>query len=196
MTEYNSTLSELLRLGFIQDYSWYPEALVSEIMVKWVLTRVDEIQPGDVLLISNTDLSLETIQTIKAQGGTAILAIGDIPADLISETLQVPIISIRSPDSLRKIHRDLLNILLNQRVYFLEKGVRVHSQLTKLTAEGDGLAGLTRAISELSGRGVVVQDKRLGILAEYPSSSLLSVWEDVLELIVKQDNFPLTPHEA
>lgn len=190
MNEHTSTLNEILRLSFTQNYTWCSEIPTSVIRVNWVVTRIEDFEQGDVLLISGTDLEAKTLEKAQLKGGAAVIIVGDLPADAATFPPDFPVVSIHTSDNLRKVHRDLLNILLNQRVYFLEKGVQIHAQLSKLTAEGEGLAGLTRAISDLSGRGVLVQDKRLGILAEYPSSALLSIWEEVLVMLVEKTSLP------
>jgi purine catabolism regulator len=57
-----------------------------------------------------------------------------------------------------------------------------------MAAEGEGLQGLARAMADISGCGIVVQDKRLHILADHPSSALLTIWEDVLHQVTSVDS--------
>ena len=45
-------------------------------------------------------------------------------------------------------------------------------------------------MSELSGCGVVVQDKRLEIIAAYPTTNLLSIWDEVLVYLGDKSNLP------
>jgi sugar diacid utilization regulator len=45
-------------------------------------------------------------------------------------------------------------------------------------------------MAEISGRGVLVQDKRLGLLAHQPSSALASLWEELLEQLCKPESLP------
>jgi purine catabolism regulator len=45
-------------------------------------------------------------------------------------------------------------------------------------------------MSEQSGRGVLVQDKRLGLLAGYAPASLLAIWEDVLDQFSQKSYLP------
>jgi purine catabolism regulator len=89
----------------------------------------------------------------------------------------------------------LLTILINQRSYLMERGVRIHAQLSQLEAEGVGLNGLAQAMSEISGRGVLVQDKRLQLLSESPSSTLFSIWMDVLSHLSVKKNLPEILHD-
>jgi purine catabolism regulator len=84
----------------------------------------------------------------------------------------------------------MVNILVNQRAYLMERGVRIHTQLSKVAAEGEGLAGLVRAMADLSGRGVLVQDKRLLVLAEHTPTSLAAIWKDVLNQLGDSTTLP------
>src|SRR5512136_3120122 len=84
----------------------------------------------------------------------------------------------------------LLTLLINERAALMERGVRIHAQLSQLAAEGEGLAGLARAIASLAGRGVAIQDKRLRGLADQPSLGLQQVWEEVLKRLGTVDNLP------
>jgi purine catabolism regulator len=88
---------------------------------------------------------------------------------------------VRDQTNVRSAQQVLLTILINQRAALMERGVRIHTQFSQLAAEGGGLRGIVRAMAEISGRGVLVHDKRLEILTQQPSSTLLSTWEDILE---------------
>jgi PucR family transcriptional regulator, purine catabolism regulatory protein len=71
-------------------------------------------------------------------------------------------------------------VLINQRAALMERGARIHAQLAQLEAEGKGLGGMVKAMSEIAGRGILIQDKRGWILAQHPSSSLSSIWKNIL----------------
>jgi purine catabolism regulator len=180
MNEPTSTLNELLRLGYPKKYAWLSDQPASDIQVGWVVSKVGDVGRGDLLVLSGVDLKPEVIRQIRVNGGVAIILTGVIPPVKSMNSNNFPVIHISGEDHLRDVQRTFLNILVNQRAYLMERGVRIHTQLSKIAADGEGLAGLTRSMSELSGRGILIQDKRLGILAEFPSSSLASIWEDVL----------------
>jgi purine catabolism regulator len=77
----------------------------------------------------------------------------------------------------------------------MERGVRIHARLSQLTAEGQGLDGLARAMAELSGRGILVQDKRLGVLADSPNEAVLEVWDGVLQHLMDAEHLPTSLHD-
>jgi hypothetical protein len=51
-----------------------------------------------------------------------------------------------------------------------ERRARIYAQLSQLEAEGKGLRGLVKAMADISGKGLLVQDKRGRILEECTSS--------------------------
>ena len=158
--------------------------------MQWVALSIDDIGEGDVLLISGTELSPKDVDQTWKRGGVAVIIVGDSPPSMSNLPSEFPVVSIPAKDNIRDIYRTMLTILINQRAHMMERGVRIHAQLSQIAAEGDGLNVLARAMFDLSGRGIVIQDKRLGILADFPSSSLHSIWEDLLVDLLEKENIP------
>jgi len=162
------SLQQLLRLSFANATQWVLAPPKDDVPIRWVVLSLDEIEPGDVLLIPGFELNPEILEYTSKRGGAAVISWQDI----------------------RTIYRTLITLLVNQRAYLMERGVRIHAQLSQLEAEGAGITGLVIAMSEISGRGVLVQDKRLRILAECSSSTLHSIWDDILDHLINPDNLP------
>ncbi len=91
---------------------------------------------------------------------------------------------------LRDAQQVLLTILVSQRAALMERGVRIHTQLSQLAAQGEGLESLASAMSDLSSRGILVQDKRLVVLAHQPSPALAGIWEHILEQLCDPGSLP------
>lgn len=188
MATYSTNLQDLLRLAFEGSLTWLagdPRAAQS---VNWVALPTEDPQPGDILLLPAEQLKEGALlQAYKHQVaavlvlGEASLPAGSIPADLI-------VVALPGQKEVRTAHRMLLTILISQRAALMERGVRIHAQLSQLAAEGQGLVGLARAMADMSGRGILIQDKRLQILADCPSSALLGIWEDVLSQVTSLDS--------
>lgn len=184
------TLQQLLRLSFANAATWITERPKDHISIRWVVVSLAEVTPGDVLLIPGGKLAPEKVEQTSNQGGVAVISWGppiQLDAALPSE---IPVAAISSEQDIRTVHRTLLTILVNQRAYLMERGVRIHAQLSQLEAEGQGIPGLALAMSEISGRGVLIQDKRLRILAECASSTLNSIWDDITEHLTGTENLP------
>jgi len=191
VTAKNLGLKDLLRLAFSEPVNWLCGEKQSAAPVNWVAASIEELQPGELLLANLDSCPPELFDQASQQGALAVLLVGPgvvqpapICADLI--VLAVPDLTV----SVRQLQRLMLSILINQRSAMVERGVRIHGRLLQLAAEGEGLEALARAMAEISGRGVLIQDKRGKILAQHTSSTLLTIWEDVVAQLNGLDSLP------
>jgi len=189
------TLQQLLRLGYADSAIRLSDPSEKDIPVQWVVLSWEEVSPGDILLISASDYAPKLATQTRKRGGGAILLWGEATLEKSASQSKIPVVSIPDEQDLQANYRMLLTILINQRAYLMERGVRIHAQLSQLEAEGRGLTDLVQAMSEISGRGVLVQDKRLQLLAEAPSSTLFSIWIDVLSHLSIKENLPDVLHD-
>lgn len=175
------SLKSVLRLSLSEPVTWLNGVDHDSQAVQWVSTSIADAQPGDILLLPASRLDAEIVSRAQKQKLVALLLIGE--PRLSPEITLGDLIVVGIPDTagdLREIQRLLLTVLVNQRASLMERGVRVHTRLSQLEAEGKGLEGLAKAIFEISGKGILIQDKRGRILAEHTSSALLTIWSDVL----------------
>ncbi len=185
------TLKEVLRLSIAQPVTWLSGADSGSRPVRWVATLPDEAGQDDILLLPASRLSARLIRQASAQGAAALLLLGNPPALPAAPSGELAILSIpEAAGDARQVQRMILTVLVNQRAALIERGVRIHAQLSQLEAEGKGLSGLAKAMQEISGKGVMIQDKRGQILAQQPSSTLLTIWEDVLAQMSAPESLP------
>jgi len=102
----------------------------------------------------------------------------------------IPVACLSGVENFQEVYRDLLTTLVNRGAYLIEKGNEIQAQLTQLSAEGAGLGGLVAAMGEICTQGVVVQDKRLDVLASHFPMRLSSVSESVLKQITIPESLP------
>ncbi len=190
MNDHPITLKELLRLSFAGSLDWISPPSSGNIFVQWVVLSVENITEGDVLLIRGGQLDPEVVDQTWKKGGAAVITVGDSSLAASEFQAELPLVAISSTTDIREAFRIMLTILINQRAHLMERGVRIHGKLSQVAALGEGLFGLTRTMYDLSGRGVIVQDKRLEILAEFPSSTMQTIWDDVLGQLLEKENLP------
>ena len=184
-------LKELLRLSFSAPVAWLAGEAHSQRLIHWVALGLPEAQPGDLVLLSASELTGQVIQQAQESGLAALLCLGAARLPQGANPGELVIAAVDEPAAdLRSLQRTLLTILINQHAALMERGVRVRSQLSQLEAEGKGLEGLVKAMAELSGCGVLVQDKRGRILAHHASSTLASIWSDVVEQLAGLGSLP------
>jgi len=192
LNEYTLDLKNLLRLTFTKPLTWLSGEPGEDIAVHWATTSEKEILPGDILLLAAENCNRASLVEAQERGATAILLLGAAAVEFRDKDLPVglPVAAVASESDLRATQRLLLSMIVNQRGALMERGVRIHTQLSQLSAEGGGLEGLAVGIAGLSGRGVLVQDKRLNVIAHSPSATLSGIWEEVLALIVAPGFLP------
>jgi len=181
---------KLLRLAYSEPAYWLAGDAQADPPVEWISASLEQTQAGDVLLLPAEALTSETLQRARQAGVAAVLVVGEDFKGVEPLAIDLPAAVVSGQGDLRSIQRNLQTILINQRAALMERGVRIHTQLAQLAAQGEGLEGLVRVMADISGRGVVVQDKRLGVLAHQPSSTLAGIWEDVLGLIQARELLP------
>ncbi len=191
MTAKSLGLKDLIRLTFSGPAIWLCGESQNSRTVHWIATSLSEAQPGDVLISYAAHLDVQLIQQAQELQVGALLLLGE--ATLPEDAPAGDLIVVAAPELMgdaRDLQRLMLTILINHRAALVERGVRIHAQLSQLEAEGKGLEGLAKAMAEISGRGSLIQDKRGRILAQYPSSTLLTIWQDVLEQLGVLESLP------
>ncbi|HLE51825.1 MAG TPA: helix-turn-helix domain-containing protein [Anaerolineales bacterium] len=191
MAAKTSGLKELFRLTFTAPVTWICGEANSQHAIRWVSLGLSDTQPGDLLLINASELNSQVIQQAQENKLAALLLLGaaPLPENIDPGDLVIAAVDEHVPD-LRSLQRTMLTILINQRTALMERGVRIRSQLSQLEAEGRGLEGLTKAMTEISGCGTLIQDKRGRILAHHPSSTLSTIWTDILEQLGDLGSLP------
>jgi purine catabolism regulator len=191
MNSISFSLKDLIRLSFSEPVTWLTGKASNQRAVHWVTTREDEMLPGDVLLLPASSLNAELFNRVRNRNLAAVLLIGDasLPQEFDPGDLIVICIAETLSD-IQEIQRRMLTILINQRSALIERGVKIHAQLSQLEAEGMGLVSLVQAMYEISSRGILIQDKRGHILSEHSSPTLSGIWKDVLEKLGSLESLP------
>jgi len=184
------SLSDVFRLTFAEPVEWLSGEQQRSQPVQWVVTSPGEVQRSDVLLLPAEHASTELLQQAASRQAAAVVLLGPaLPGDLEIPP-GLPVARVSGRENLASAQRMMLTALINQRAALVERGVRIHTQLSALEAEGAGLEGLAKAMTEICGRGVLIQDKRGGILAACASAELEPVWEQVLETLRPLGSLP------
>jgi len=185
------TFRDLLHLAFPRPaLQWLAGKEAAKVPVGWVAMAVEEIQPGDAVVLPASFATIETLQAADRHGASGILLLGTCPEFNETELTGVPLAALEGEEDGRAVQRLLLTLLVNQRAGLVERGYRIHLQLAQLSAEGAGLVGLVKAVVDITGRGALVQDKRGYILAEQTSPELSGIWQDVLAQLNEITSLP------
>jgi purine catabolism regulator len=180
------SLSELLRLAFPTG-TQSPPGLARDQVVNWVVMAGAGVAPaeGDFVLCGSAPSRREL--SAWAQAGVSGLA---VPAETTVPATPLPVVVLPPGASLRDVQRAALELIVNRQTYLMERGALVSQTLTRRALEGAGLEGLARAMFDLTGKTVVVQDKRLKPLAQAVAPAMSHVWTDVLDALSSFSQLP------
>jgi len=191
MTNPPISFRDLIHLAFPESaIRWIAGERFAMVSVNWVVTVVEEVSQGDIFLLPSPELNIQEVWIAQQRGAAGVVLIGLQPATTNGLASGLPIVALDSEEDLRAVQRLLLILLINQRAGLVERGYRIHLQLAQLSAEGAGLGGLVKAMVDISGKGVLVQDKRGYVLAEQASAVLLGIWQDVLAQLSTLSSLP------
>lgn len=184
-------LNELLRITFTESIQWLTNQPDEEITIGWVALTLEEAQTGDALVLPSKHFDAGFAKRAKKQGVPAVLVVGDRqPKIADSDSLAVPLIFIKTGASPRAIQRNLARSLTNLQAVSIERGLSIHKQLSELAADGVQIEGLARAMHEITSRGILIHDKRLNVIADFPSTDLQSIWVEIIDQLSGLENLP------
>jgi purine catabolism regulator len=189
MSRASITLGSLLRLAATDKVNWLHTKEGNDIFIQWVVLDLQQAIGGEALLILADELSPSQIRTAEKAGIQAIIAIGALEAETY-EDVDLPIASISITDTLNETYRTLITILVNQRAHLLEWGTDFHAKLDQIATEADDPVEIINYMAEVSGKAVVLQDKRMDMLATAVPDSLNAIWDTVVEKVSQVGSLP------
>jgi purine catabolism regulator len=141
---------------------------------------------GDFLLCGTAP----TRRELAAWAALGLAGVAVPAGTQVAATADLPIFELPAGASLRDIQQQALELIVNRQSYLIERGAMVSQTLTSRALEGAGLEGLARAMFDLTGKTVVVQDKRLRPLAQAIAANMNPVWPAVLDAISSMSQLP------
>ena len=184
------SLQELSRLAFAVPITWLTPGPTRDDPVNWIAISINEANAGDVMLLPSDQASSRLLNKAQKKGVSPVLVLEKKPSADVILPSDLPIAIISGEHDLVETQRSLLTILINQSAALHERRARIYAQLSQLEAEGKGLRGLVKAMADICGKGLLVQDKRGRILEECTSSALAMIWEDILKQLVSLNSLP------
>ncbi len=194
------SLVELLRLALPAGTEFIGDADQRAGAVKWAIVASlplhdRDAEPGDLVLLDSATPEADLLTAIDALARTGVAAVGHVrplpdAAIATARVAGLPVVLLPAGSALREAHRSALTLITNRQAQTSLRAAQVRRQLAHLVAEGAGLEAIVRAMAELTGKGVVVQDKRLIVLASWAHPTLGPVWADVLRTLGEPDRLP------
>jgi purine catabolism regulator len=148
--------------------------------INWVITLAgwdtlaEEVQARDLILLppalqertSVAELARH-IDALAAIPAAALVTFQNVDAVVKRTALQLdfPILVLPENTALRYVQRVITSLLLDRQTQTTERGMELYRRLSEMSLEEQGLEAMTEMMSTVTGKIVVVQDKRLEIRA-------------------------------
>ncbi|MCP5094427.1 MAG: hypothetical protein GY943_02615 [Chloroflexi bacterium] len=199
------TISDILRLALPVKTTVLAGATQARRTIRWVslLTTWNDlsiqIQPGDLVLIpsflqkqisdQNLKKKLKEMRELDCVG----LVVFENTSDFICETatdLSLTLLQVPTSTLTREAHRDIATLLVDRQFATAERGMQLYRKLAEMSREEQGLTAMTDLISKLTGKIVIVQDKRLEIRAtSVPRNNQIDT-TTLYEMIKQREQLP------
>jgi len=151
------------------------------------------LTPGDLALLLppySGDLALQISQL--AQVGIAGAALIGEPSSAVvdaAEQAGLPLLVVPPSADFRRIERMALALLLDRGAGLEQRAAQLYQQLTVLSAENAGLEEMAALIGRTTGKTVLIQDKRLNVIAAWFAEPALPR-EAIESWVVAAENLP------
>jgi len=186
------SLGELVRL-ILPRGSAVPSGVGRDRPVRWVVMAGAGVVPqaDDFVLCGGAP----TKRDLNHWAEVGVSAVATQAASTPAHS-ELPVIKLPVDASLRDIQRAALELIVNRQSYLVTRGAQIYQTLSRLLLEGVGLSDLAHAMSvahamsEQTGKSVLIQDKRLKPLAEAVTPGLSHVWPDVLNSLSLLSSLP------
>lgn len=155
-----------------------------------------QIQQEDLVLVPPAlqvgtdpiDLSVRLQEMVQLEAA-GVLFFAPIP-DKIKESAndwQLPILIAPAESNVRETYRDVATLLVDRQFATAERGMQLYRMLAEMSREEQGIETMTALIGKLTGKIVVVQDKRLDVRASsVPTDTNPDLNMDVLQDILAE----------
>lgn len=181
-------LSKLIQIALPHQVVWATP--IQEIEIEWVSTVASQTQPNDLLLLPTVDALDQWLSSAPTQKPAAILVNATISPDSLSGKSAIPVLLLQQPLDFQELHRKLLKNLMSLRENLLEKRFLIHEQLSKAAVEEGSMVKIAQTMQKITGHAVLIQDKRLDVIAAVPSPALVEVWRDIVSSLVQVQFLP------
>lgn len=199
------TIGDVLRLALPLSVTVVAGGDFRQRAVNWAATLINwevlgqQVRAGDLVVLPAILISAAVesqitagVRELAALEVAGILSFGSLPdaTTNLARDLNLPLLLVPASSSLRDIQQNVTALLLDRQKQTSERGMQLYRRLSEMSREGQGLAAMAEVMSQLTGKIIVVQDKRLEIQAiSRPASSPIDE-APLLRWLSQRDNLP------
>lgn len=108
-----------------------------------------------------------------------------------AKAYSIPIMTLPPGNRPRMVEKTVVSLLVDRKGQLERRGTQIYRQLTQISSRNEGMAELINAMARLTGKAVVIQDKRLRVTEYTLQPQFVAIWDDVDQFLRKADNVPV-----
>ena len=156
-------------------------------------------QEGELILLASQPRNSAPVTTeidvvrhaSDTQAAAVVLSDTPSPATVAeANTYNIPLLVLPGNSRIRMVEQAVISLLVDRKGQLEQRGAQIYRQLARITSNNGGMPELINAISRLTEKTVVIQDKRLRVLYSSVQPHLVDSWGEVEHFLTRHDNLP------
>ena len=142
------------------------------------------------LSIPNRDATVVR-QAVEADAAAVVLA--ESASSLALQEARdgdMPLLLLPENHNVRDVERTVIALLVDRQAQIERRGTQIYRQLTQISSQNRGMAELVSAMADLTGKSVIVHDKRLQVVQSVLQPDLADSWEIIEQFTAQLANLP------
>lgn len=159
------------------------------------------LQPDEMVLVApaanpkgqRSSSDVDAVRWAHDQRAAALVFI-DAPSPTAlaeAKAYSLPVMVLPSGSRARVVEKTIVSLLVDRKGQLERRGTQIYRQLTQISSRNEGMSELINAMARLTGKAVVLQDKRLRITDYTMQPPLVGVWDEIDTFLNKLDNIPV-----
>ncbi|MCB8987334.1 MAG: helix-turn-helix domain-containing protein [Ardenticatenaceae bacterium] len=202
-TEIN--IGDILRLALPLSTTVSAGARHARRNVKWAVLLTswkdleDQVEQSDLLVVppileqqTTTETLLGLLEKMVELEVAGLLVFKDVQEEVAEKAsaLSLPLLVAPPGISVRDAHQAIVFLLADRQAATAERGMQLYRKLSEMSREEQGLQAMTDVMSKLTGKIVVVQDKRLEVRAISSPRTTDIDESELIEVLMQRDELP------
>ncbi|MEL7235908.1 MAG: helix-turn-helix domain-containing protein, partial [Chloroflexota bacterium] len=102
----------------------------------------------------------------------------------------LPVMTLPGGTHIRAVEKAVVGLLVNRRGQIEQRGTQIYRQLTEISSRNEGIGELVSSMARLTGKSVIVQDKRLRVIHSTVQPGMVAHWDEIETNIKKTSSLP------
>ncbi|MFO7538168.1 MAG: helix-turn-helix domain-containing protein [Chloroflexota bacterium] len=159
----------------------------------------EQVKEGDLVIVppalqssSHKDAFAQSLKRLAGLSVAGLLGFGSVQEAIAqpASEMDLPLLMAAEEQAVRDVHRAIASLLVDRQSATSERGLQMYRQLAEMSREGQGIQAMTDFMANLTGKIVVVQDKRLEVQAiSWPHDLEINITE-LQQAISQRDDLP------